>query len=348
MNLLLLGYDPKYFWKGSATLYYQNALAEHLSDNSVFNVMLYYPPPRCNVLNYMFLPLQIHHKDSLNILNGGVIQLLWYLVREKNVLLHFVVIRNYMVWIAMCARLVRRKMVVTLHDTFFLYRKKKNDSIISKKMILRLVQNCFLQSHFDKALVTKYSANIRSYMMKIGVSEIASHHNGINENKKILFAGGLDLSYKGLKYLEDSLRTVKNSYELIVCGENSNNSLHSNYIGELDRNGFQKLLTSVRMVIVPSEYESYSMTALESLAAGVPVILTEECGIVQYLTDGSDCFKVKFGDVNSLTKKINALLSDNLMWGQLSKNGLNTAEKFSWENIAADYIKIYQKILVQG
>ena len=52
---------------------------------------------------------------------------------------------------------------------------------------------------------------------------------------------------------------------------------------------------------------------------------------------------VEPGDVRALAKAMYEVLTDDVLWEEMSKKGLNQAKKFSWEKTANKMIRIYEK-----
>lgn len=86
------------------------------------------------------------------------------------------------------------------------------------------------------------------------------------------------------------------------------------------------------------------MVGLEAMACGVPLIITEECGLSSYLENGNGCFVVPYGDVTLLTSCISTLLSNEQLREKMGKEAMTIAQRFSWESVLIDYSKLYESI----
>jgi glycosyltransferase involved in cell wall biosynthesis len=225
----------------------------------------------------------------------------------------------------------------------FLVEVKQNLTRFVKLFLLNNVDRVLLLGKIDKDRVNNLNMKIQYDVIKNGVSSIKSDVTIVRSNI-IVFGGGLGNQHSGLQFLETAIKLLGKNVNLVICGTNARHQNHALYHGELDRDRFHSLVSYARIVVIPSEYESFSMVALESLSLGVPIIVSENCGISRYLTDEIDCLKVRYGDAESLGQKINRLMSNDELWSRLSYNGLLTAEKFLWENIIPEYVDIYKKI----
>ncbi len=96
--------------------------------------------------------------------------------------------------------------------------------------------------------------------------------------------------------------------------------------------------TSLDALILPSrEHDPFGLVAAEAMACGTAVVVTDACGIAEYLADGTDAIVVQAGDPEALQAGIEQLRDADLR-AQLSKQGCATAlEKFSLEKMVDAY-----------
>jgi glycogen synthase len=80
--------------------------------------------------------------------------------------------------------------------------------------------------------------------------------------------------------------------------------------GQLPRKDVLELFRSARLVVVPSRYESFSMTALEAIACTTPVIVSSSCGIASWLSPLGSGWVVRPGDPAALALAMKPLLDD--------------------------------------
>ncbi|MEO6684258.1 MAG: N-acetyl-alpha-D-glucosaminyl L-malate synthase BshA [Ginsengibacter sp.] len=99
------------------------------------------------------------------------------------------------------------------------------------------------------------------------------------------------------------------------------------------------------LFLLPSEYESFGLVALEAMAAEVPVISTNVGGLPEINIDGVTGFLSDVGDVESMSRNIIKILSDKTAFEKMKKNALNQAKKFDIENIVPQYVELYERIL---
>jgi glycosyltransferase involved in cell wall biosynthesis len=80
--------------------------------------------------------------------------------------------------------------------------------------------------------------------------------------------------------------------------------------GAQPMDAMQRLLDESRVVAVPSRFEPFSMVALEALAAGRPVVLSDACGAAEVLGGTPGAFIFREGDIAGLATHLAAALDD--------------------------------------
>ncbi|MEO6844350.1 MAG: N-acetyl-alpha-D-glucosaminyl L-malate synthase BshA, partial [Ginsengibacter sp.] len=107
----------------------------------------------------------------------------------------------------------------------------------------------------------------------------------------------------------------------------------------------EEILAISDLFILPSEYESFGLVALEAMAAEVPVISTNVGGLPEININGVTGFLSNVGDVDDMSKNIIKILSDEKAFAKMKKNALEQAMKFDINNIVPQYEALYQKVM---
>jgi len=110
------------------------------------------------------------------------------------------------------------------------------------------------------------------------------------------------------------------------------------YVLEDDLVNFYK---ACDMVCIPSRNEPFGIVALETWAAGKPIIVTHNG--FDYVWHDVNGLKV-YDNPHSIAWGIKSALSDFGKAKWMGANGRKTAEEFSWDNIARMTIEIYRKM----
>ncbi|KAA9041604.1 N-acetyl-alpha-D-glucosaminyl L-malate synthase BshA [Ginsengibacter hankyongi] len=107
----------------------------------------------------------------------------------------------------------------------------------------------------------------------------------------------------------------------------------------------EDILAITDLFILPSEYESFGLVALEAMAAGVPVISTNVGGLPEINIEGVTGFLSNVGDVENMSKNITHIFSDDIAFKEMKKNALEQAQKFDISTIVPVYENLYKKVL---
>jgi glycogen synthase len=113
-------------------------------------------------------------------------------------------------------------------------------------------------------------------------------------------------------------------------------------VGQLERSQVLELYRAARVVVVPSRYESFSMTALEAVASSTPVVVSSSCGIASWLSGLGPGWVVPPGDPGALARAIEPMLTDESRAISAGMAGASLAMKeFDPATIARTRIALY-------
>jgi phosphatidylinositol alpha-1,6-mannosyltransferase len=91
-----------------------------------------------------------------------------------------------------------------------------------------------------------------------------------------------------------------------------------------------------------SNFEGFGLVYLEANACGTPVVGSRSTGAEDAIQDGKTGFLVSQHDPEATAGVIDTLLSDEVVWSNMSAAGELWARQNSWEKAAARYAKIYR------
>ncbi|MEP7252677.1 MAG: N-acetyl-alpha-D-glucosaminyl L-malate synthase BshA [Ginsengibacter sp.] len=134
------------------------------------------------------------------------------------------------------------------------------------------------------------------------------------------------------------------SYVERLCRESDSHG-DIRFLGRQEQ--MEDILAISDLFILPSEYESFGLVALEAMAAAVPVVSTNAGGLPEINIDGVTGFLSDVGDVDDMSRKIINLLGDEKAFAQMKKNAFDQAKKFDIDRIVPEYENLYKKVLEQ-
>jgi len=174
----------------------------------------------------------------------------------------------------------------------------------------------------------------------------------------LLFTGRINDERKNIPLLLTSFSKARSKYpdlKLILIGEQPNKKLLElidalnisnsvKILGQLSQ--MEELLPyyqNASLFVVPSFQEGLCISALESLACGIPIISTRCGGTEDFVRDGSNGFLVKNNDPEELSRKIIEFLDfDTDRKRKFSNNARNyIVRHYSPENIWQKFLECF-------
>ncbi|HEX5154915.1 MAG TPA: N-acetyl-alpha-D-glucosaminyl L-malate synthase BshA [Parafilimonas sp.] len=105
----------------------------------------------------------------------------------------------------------------------------------------------------------------------------------------------------------------------------------------------EEILLVSDLFLLPSEYESFGLAAMEAMAANVPVISSDAGGLPEININGKTGYTAAIGDIKTMSEAAIHLLSDDELLQQFRKNAKAQAMKFDLHNIVPQYEKLYSR-----
>lgn len=141
----------------------------------------------------------------------------------------------------------------------------------------------------------------------------------------------------------------KNAYARAVC-ERAAAMPGVRILGELTQEQMAEAYQEIDVVVCPSLEETMSLTVTEGLMMGKVCIVTEETGIADYLTDGTDGLICRAGSAQSLYEKMRWVLENPDACRDIRTDARKTYEKYftmeafgkRLEKVIEDTERVYQ------
>lgn len=115
------------------------------------------------------------------------------------------------------------------------------------------------------------------------------------------------------------------------------------FLGKQDQ--LEDILSISDLFILPSQYESFGLAALEAMACGVPVISSNAGGLIEINIDGYSGYLSDVGDVQKMAKDAISIIKDDHTLKQFKQNALEQASKFAIEKIVPQYEALYKQVI---
>ena len=106
-------------------------------------------------------------------------------------------------------------------------------------------------------------------------------------------------------------------------------------------NEIDKILCYSDLFLLPSEKESFGLSALEAMAHGVPVISSNAGGLSEVNKEGYSGYLSNIGDIDEMVSKAKNLLLNENLHKKFKQQAKKQASLFSLEKIIGKYETIY-------
>jgi len=209
--------------------------------------------------------------------------------------------------------------------------------------------------------ITRIRANAEIEKIPNGVDLIKKSAKK-STGKYILFLGRIEVDQKGLDLLLEAYAKIqtKIKYPLVIAGSGEKPELKKLktlirklgivksvvLTGRVEDRQKNDLFEKARLVVIPSRCETFSLVALETLAAGKGLITFDISGFKWI--PGQAAIKIACFDVPQLASQMLLLSKDGRLLFRMGKSGAGFARKLSWENISRRYTRFILRIAREG
>jgi D-inositol-3-phosphate glycosyltransferase len=117
------------------------------------------------------------------------------------------------------------------------------------------------------------------------------------------------------------------------------------FLGAKDQHLLPEYYAAATAVVMPSDYESFGMVALEAMASGTPVIATHVGGLAYLVRDGETGFLVPVREPAALADRMRIVLTEPETQARLGRNAAALAQQYSWQQIADQLLAAFDQVL---
>jgi len=149
----------------------------------------------------------------------------------------------------------------------------------------------------------------------------------------------LSLISKNIRLEQSAAATIADRPDFLLAGA------AVRFTGFISEDEKIAALKTAAVVVNTSEKEGWGMTVIEGNACGAPSVSSDVPGLRDSVRDGETGFLVPYGDVDALAANVTRVLGDDDLRRRFVANGLRWAARFSWDNVAADALRLLEEAI---
>jgi glycosyltransferase involved in cell wall biosynthesis len=303
-----------------------------------------------------------------NVFRCGIFRLLGLVFKYKPDIIHLSTLEMFYIVLFPLKFLIKAKIIYTVHG--LASYEYKHYVIKTRFLKLRAILNEYIVIHNADYIFT-LSERISRFIhlfFKIKRDKILLFKNGITiypgiiknyteqiSTVKIITVGGIDREEKGYGFLLESLSLMKCQIELtIISSVNTGNKIFQKLpdnirlkiTGPLDNKTLRQEMVNNDIYIAAAKYETFSITLLESMNAGLLFITTNRVGLTDHFPKDFNQFVVNYWNKAELATRLTSLIELPLQGKrELSGKIHNFSLGFAWEKVIMELENKYSQIL---
>jgi L-malate glycosyltransferase len=170
-------------------------------------------------------------------------------------------------------------------------------------------------------------------------------------------------NFRKLKRIDDVMEIFKNIHaatpsKLLMVGDGPERPMAEDlarqygiesdvrFLGKQEQ--MEDILAVSDLFLLPSEYESFGLVALEAMASSVAVISSNAGGLGEINIDGKTGYTANVGDVATMSARAIELLTDDSKLKAFKHNALEQAKLFDIHHIIPIYENLYRRFCRTG
>lgn len=336
---------------------------EYSAKNNTAFAEYFFDGDKYSILKKVFGSENVTEVNKSEVKRFGAVSLFFFLFRYKPSVIHIITFERFSLICFLYKFFRKVKIVYNVHGiiTYENNVLKKTGRLYSMKD--SICEKIFLKYSDRLIFLSDDSVKLADSMFSIDRNKISMIPNGtdevfrksgtgkilnVSEPLRIVFAGDEFRKEKGFDFLVDALGDIDFETEIYLIGSfkkftpgKTGNALF--FISDkMETEKFACFLLDKDIFVSSSSYEQFSITAGESMAAGLVPVVTAETGMSSYIKNRDNGFIFSYGDKDGFIEIIRLLNSDRSLLHNISLRSAEIYNELSWSNIISEYIKVYE------
>lgn len=292
-----------------------------------------------------------------------------YIIEEKYNIVHAHLFPT-IYWVSIASMLIfknKPKFIMTEHNTFNKRRRKR---------YLRFIEK-IIYSNYDKiiSISQKTQENLLAWLSprKNDLNKFVVVENGINidrfvdalpykkkeicnefdDDTKLICMIGSFSEQKDQSTLIKAMQDLPKNIQLLLIGEGPLKQENENLAKKIKvknrvhflgfRNDVDRILKTVDIVVLSSNWEGFGLAAVEGMAAGKPVITSRVDGLQQVIGNPKLLFEKR--NTKELVKIIQRLLNDKKEYKKSANFCSERSHAYDIKRMVERYIEVYKRLI---
>ena len=299
------------------------------------------------------------HSTAARVWNYLRVQLLTFFIAlgyafKKDVIIYINTILP--VGAALGGRIAGKKVIYHYHENA---GAKSRAYRILAWFMQRLASRIICVSQYQRSFLKRKKgvSVVPNALPKEFVAALTPNPHEAFKRKRVLMLGSLK-SYKGTKeFIEIADRLQQFSFEIVL---NENQEKIDTYLKE------EHITTPPNLTVYPRQnnvvtfynnaslvlnltdkrqaIETFGLTALEAMAAGLPVIVPTVGGIAEMVADGVNGYRIDVKDIEKIQERVENILTNVNLYITLSKNAHECSKKYSVRQMTGIIAQVLESV----
>lgn len=267
-----------------------------------------------------------------------------------------------------------KPVVITLHgglthidsikDPLNLYSKKIHDRLVSRYLINNFASAIVALTEEEKIRLLELGINDR--LIKVipnavpdELFSLETAQSFVNRDYKyILTIARLD-RVKQFEKVVETLPSLPEEIHYVVAGSGENDYLEEllklaktlrvsnrvHFLGRVDGVEKWNLLLGCKIFVLPSKSETQSVSIMEAMAAGKPVVASNIGSILELIPSSEYGFLFDLANYDELTASLKMLLSDEELAKKTGQAAKKRISSYKWSEIVRMYTGLYCELI---
>ena len=259
-----------------------------------------------------------------------------------------------------------KKIIATAHVPGHIYKRKWIPKLISKYVtksflcVSKSSEEAFFNETaalFSKDLFregrkhfTIYNCIDTDVMMQYQIAKIENSYFTIGIVSRLSYEKGVDIIISALPKILKQKLNIKllivgdgaQKQNLLYLAEKLGIAEYIEWVGLQPRSALFNYYLQMDVVVIPSRFEGFGLTAIEAMTYGIPVVASNVDGLKEVIVDRVSGILFECENIDALTQTIIELVNNNDMKEKLKKEGRKRVEeKFSYTSYKDNIAELY-------